>query len=164
MCSSDLSHLPCRCRHHLRVRPRRFTARKFTPPPARDSPTAEPSIPLLAGLPGNLGVPGDDANTAPASHARKVFVDLPVGHGLRRQGAYDSLLEEEFESAKGDDELVMILGSLAALFVQNDKPRRGGSAPGRCKSKARQRLEGYCILYADYFADAPVHGEAVFRR
>jgi hypothetical protein len=25
-------------------------------------------------------------------------------------------------------------------------------------------LEGYCILYADYFADDPLHGEVVFRR
>jgi hypothetical protein len=25
-------------------------------------------------------------------------------------------------------------------------------------------MEGYCILYADYFADNPLHGEAVFRR
>ena len=24
-------------------------------------------------------------------------------------------------------------------------------------------MEGYCILYADYFADAPLHGEKVFR-
>jgi hypothetical protein len=23
-------------------------------------------------------------------------------------------------------------------------------------------MEGYCILYADYFADNPLHGEAVF--
>ena len=34
--------------------------------------------------------------------------------------AYASLLEEEFEAAKGDDELLMILGALSALFVQND--------------------------------------------
>jgi hypothetical protein len=25
-------------------------------------------------------------------------------------------------------------------------------------------MEGCCILYADYFADNPLHGEAVFRR
>jgi hypothetical protein len=25
-------------------------------------------------------------------------------------------------------------------------------------------MEGYCILYVDYFADNPLHGEAVFRR
>jgi hypothetical protein len=24
-------------------------------------------------------------------------------------------------------------------------------------------MEGYCMLYADYFADDPLHGEAVFR-
>jgi hypothetical protein len=25
-------------------------------------------------------------------------------------------------------------------------------------------MEGYFILYADYFADSPLHGEAIFRR
>jgi hypothetical protein len=25
-------------------------------------------------------------------------------------------------------------------------------------------MEGYCILYADYFANNPLHGEAIFRR
>jgi hypothetical protein len=28
---------------------------------------------------------------------------------------------------------------------------------GRCKTKPRQRLEGYCMSYADYFADDPMH-------
>jgi hypothetical protein len=51
-----------------------------------------------------------------------------------------------------------------ALYARNDaKPWRGGSAPGHRKSKPRQRLEGSCILYADYFADDPLHGEVVFR-
>jgi hypothetical protein len=26
-----------------------------------------------------------------------------------------------------------------------------------------KRLEGYCILYADYFTDDPLHGKVVFR-
>jgi hypothetical protein len=34
----------------------------------------------------------------------------------------------------------------------------------RRKSKMRQMLEGYCILYADYFADDPLHSEVVFWR
>jgi hypothetical protein len=37
-------------------------------------------------------------------------------------------------------------------------------APGRRKSKPRQRLEDYCILYADYFTNDPLHSEVVFRR
>jgi hypothetical protein len=49
------------------------------------------------------------------------------------------------------------------LYACTDaKPRCGGSAPGRRKSKLMQRLEGYCILYADYFTDDPLHGEVVF--
>jgi hypothetical protein len=51
------------------------------------------------------------------------------------------------------------------LYARTDaKPRRGGFAPGRRKSKPWQRLEGYFILYANYFADDPLHGEVVFRR
>jgi hypothetical protein len=50
------------------------------------------------------------------------------------------------------------------LYALSDaKPHRGGSAPGRRKSKPQQRLEGYCIFYTDYFADDPLHGEVVFR-
>ncbi|XP_040249732.1 uncharacterized protein [Aegilops tauschii subsp. strangulata] len=57
----------------------------------------------------------------------------------------------------------MILAALVGLFANNVKSRRGGSAPGRRKSKQRHRLEGYCLLYTDYFADAPLHGEKVFQ-
>jgi hypothetical protein len=60
---------------------------------------------------------------------------------------------------------MMILTSLATLYAErNSKPWRGGSAPSRRKAKARQRLEGYIMLYADYFADESLHPEAVFRR
>jgi hypothetical protein len=34
--------------------------------------------------------------------------------------------------------------------------------PGHHKSKPMQMLEGYCILYADYFSDNLLHGEVVF--
>jgi hypothetical protein len=75
-------------------------------------------------------------------------------------------MEKEAEIAIGDDEEhLMMLSCLMALYARSDaKPRHGGSAPDRRKSKPRQRLEGYCILYADYFADDPLHGKMVFRR
>ena len=58
----------------------------------------------------------------------------------------------------------MILAALVGLFANNAKPRRGGSVSGHRKSKQRHRMEGYCLLYADYFTDAQLHGEKVFRR
>jgi hypothetical protein len=80
-------------------------------------------------------------------------------------------LKEEAEIVITDDEEhLMMLSCLIALYAHNDvkprhaTPRHGGSALGHYKSKPRQRLEGYCILYADYFADDPLHGEVVFRR
>jgi hypothetical protein len=36
-------------------------------------------------------------------------------------------------------------------------PQRGGSKPGRKKSKPQQRLEGHTILYNDYFSDSATH-------
>jgi hypothetical protein len=54
-----------------------------------------------------------------------------------------------------------ILISLFAMIAEEDKPIIGGSASGHRKSKPR---EGYCMLYADYFANDPLHGDAVFRR
>ncbi|KAK1663617.1 hypothetical protein QYE76_051776 [Lolium multiflorum] len=73
-----------------------------------------------------------------------------------------SLLEEN-AAAVEDEEHMMILTSLATLYAErNSKPRRGGSATGRRKAKARQRLEGDIMLYADYFADEPLHHEEVF--
>ena len=74
------------------------------------------------------------------------------------------LLEEEAEADAQDEEHLMVLAALAGLFASNAKPRRGGSAPGRQKSKQRHCLEGYCLLSADYFVDAPLHSEKVFRR
>jgi hypothetical protein len=79
---------------------------------------------------------------------------------------FAALMEEEAEIAVADDEEhLMMMSCLMALYARTDaKPRRRGSAPGRRKSKPRQRLEGYCILYADYFADDPLHGDVVSRR
>jgi hypothetical protein len=79
---------------------------------------------------------------------------------------FTALMEEEAEIAIADDEEhLMMMSCLMALYARTDgKPRCGGSAPGRRKSKPRQRLEGYCILYADYCADDPLHGEVIFWR
>jgi hypothetical protein len=82
---------------------------------------------------------------------------------------FSALIEEEAEIAITDDEYhLMMLSCLMALYAHtNAKPRRRGLVPSRCKSKPRQRLECYCILYAgyfaDYFTDDPLHGEVVFR-
>ena len=56
----------------------------------------------------------------------------------------------------------MILAALVGLFANNVKSRRGGSAPGRRKSKQRHRLEGYCLLYADYYVDTPLQARKYF--
>ena len=74
------------------------------------------------------------------------------------------LMREEMAAAAQDEEHMMILGCLSSMYAGLATGRRGGSAPGRRKCKPRQRMEGYCMLYADYFADDPLHGEAVFRR
>ena len=63
-----------------------------------------------------------------------------------------------------EEEHLMVLTALAQLLASNEKSRRGGSAAGRVKAKNWHRLEGYCMLYFDYFADAPLHGEKTFRR
>jgi hypothetical protein len=77
---------------------------------------------------------------------------------------FAEMFEEEMAAAAQDEEHMLILACLSGLYAEAAIGRRGGSAPGRQKCKPRQRMEGYCILYADYFADNPLHGEAVFRR
>jgi hypothetical protein len=64
------------------------------------------------------------------------------------------------DDSGGEDDHTMILSALLALIIEDARPLgRGGSRPGRRKSKARQRMEGYCMLYADYFTD-----DVIFRR
>ena len=75
-----------------------------------------------------------------------------------------ALLEEEAAADVQEEEHLMVLAALTQLLASNEKPRRGGSAPGCVKAKNRHCLEGYCMLYSDYFADAPLHGEKTFRR
>jgi hypothetical protein len=77
---------------------------------------------------------------------------------------FATLMEVEAKiAAIEDEEHLMMMSCLMALYARNDaKPRREGSVPARHKSKSRQRLEGYYILYADYFADDPLHDEVVF--
>jgi hypothetical protein len=78
---------------------------------------------------------------------------------------FAALMEVEAEIIVTDEEEhLMMLCCLMALYTRDTKPRHGGSVPGRRKSKPRHRLEGYCILYADYFIDDPLHDEVVFRR
>jgi hypothetical protein len=77
---------------------------------------------------------------------------------------FAEIFEEEMAAAAQDEEHMLILACLSGLYTETAIGRRGGSAPGRRKCKPRQRMEGYCILYADYFADNPLHGEALFRR
>jgi hypothetical protein len=77
---------------------------------------------------------------------------------------FAEMFEEGMAAAAQDEEHMLILACLSGLYAEATIGRRGGSAPGHKKCKLRQRMEGYCILYADYFADNPLHGEAVFRR
>jgi hypothetical protein len=69
------------------------------------------------------------------------------------------LIEEE---ATVDDEHFKVLSCLLALYAQNAQPQHGGSKSGCRKSKSRQRMEGYCMLYADYFIDDPMQGRWYF--
>ena len=76
-----------------------------------------------------------------------------------------ALLEEEADGVAADDEEhLQMLVCLAGLYAVDAQPKRGGSVPNRQKSKPRQHAEGYCMLYADYFADDPLHGDKTFRR
>jgi hypothetical protein len=76
---------------------------------------------------------------------------------------FAEIFEEEMATAAQDEEHMLMLACLSGLYAETAIGRRGGSAPGRRKCKPRQRMEGYCILYADYFAKNPLHYEAVFR-
>ena len=62
------------------------------------------------------------------------------------------LFDEEDQAAIDDEEHLVVLACLAGLLANEAGPRRVGSTRGRRKSKQRQRYEGYCILYSDYFA------------
>jgi hypothetical protein len=76
---------------------------------------------------------------------------------------FAEIFEEEMAAAAQDEEHMLILACLSGLYAEAAIGRRGGSARGHRKCKPRQRMEGYCILYANYFADNPLHGEAIFR-
>jgi hypothetical protein len=77
---------------------------------------------------------------------------------------FAELFEEEMPAAAQDEEHMLILACLSDLYMKKAIGRRGRSAPGHWKCKPRQRMEGYCMLYADYFTNSPLHDEAVFRR
>jgi hypothetical protein len=90
---------------------------------------------------------------------------LPLG--LLHSKTFAALMEEEAAVASTDNErLLMMLSCLMSLDARDGaKPHQGGSESRRCKSKPRQRLEGYYIVYTtDYFIDDPLHSEVVFRR
>jgi hypothetical protein len=63
-----------------------------------------------------------------------------------------------------EKENLTILVALIAMISVEDRPIIGGSVPGHRKSKPRQRMEGYCMLYADYFVDDPLLDDVIFHR
>jgi hypothetical protein len=71
---------------------------------------------------------------------------------------FAALMEEEAVVAAAADKHLMMLSCLLVVYARDAQPRSGGSAPGRHKSKLGQWMEGYCIQYADYFADDSLHG------
>ena len=78
------------------------------------------------------------------------------------------LLEDE--QAFDDDirEHLLIIASLQNMLdaeaEKRKRPRRGGSRPGRKKSKPRQRMEGHTMLHNDYFADDATQADNFRRR
>ncbi|XP_071678388.1 uncharacterized protein [Lolium perenne] len=78
------------------------------------------------------------------------------------------LLEDE--QAFDDDlrEHLLIIASLQGMLdaeaEKRKRPRRGGSRPGRRKSKPRQRMEGHAMLQNDYFADGATYADNFRRR
>ena len=68
------------------------------------------------------------------------------------------LMEEEADIEAEEEENMAILACLLQLQAEEAaiaEPKHGASKPGRMKTKPRQRMEGHCMLYIDYFADVP---------
>ncbi|XP_071677230.1 uncharacterized protein [Lolium perenne] len=95
----------------------------------------------------------------PHLRAQKVLDDLPA---MDSDDEMVALLLED-EQAFDDDlrEHLLIIASLQGMLdaeaEKRKRPRRGGSRPGRRKSKPRQRMEGHAMLQNDYFADGATH-------
>lgn len=76
-----------------------------------------------------------------------------------------AMMEEEDAYDADDQENLTVLTALRQMQLDDaKKPKRGGSKPGRRKSKKRQRLEGHAMLFSDYFADDSTYDEKDFRR
>ncbi|XP_044367363.1 uncharacterized protein [Triticum aestivum] len=59
---------------------------------------------------------------------------------LNDEEALSALLEEEAEADVQEEEHLMVLAALASLLMSNEKPRRGGLAPGRLKAENPDKL------------------------
>jgi hypothetical protein len=64
----------------------------------------------------------------------------------------DSGNEKMFTALLEEEANMKIISCLLAMYARDLKPWRRGSSLGQRKSKPRQRLEGYGMLYADYFS------------
>ena len=61
-----------------------------------------------------------------------------------------TIMEEEEAYDADDAENLTVLTALRQMQLEEaKKPKRGGSKPGRRKSKNRQRLEGHAMLWQD---------------
>ncbi|XP_071678372.1 uncharacterized protein [Lolium perenne] len=102
----------------------------------------------------------------PHLRAQKVLDDLPA---MDSDDEMVALLLED-EQAFDDDvrEHLLIIASLQDMLdaeaEKRKRPRRGGSRPGRRKSKPRQRMEGHAMLHNDYFADDATQADNFRRR
>ncbi|KAK1693188.1 hypothetical protein QYE76_009885 [Lolium multiflorum] len=109
-------------------------------------------FPTLAPRRSRLGLP------RPRPSGVRPFASPAMDSDEEEEQMFVELMQEEMAAAAQDDEHMMILGCLASMYAGLATSRHCGSALGRRKCKPRQRMEGYCMLYADYFADNPLHG------
>jgi hypothetical protein len=77
---------------------------------------------------------------------------------------FATLMYEEADASGYDDDHLMIISCLFGLYARECKAVSWGYESGALKSKSMHRLEGYCMLYTDYFTDDPLHCEMLFQR
>ncbi|EMS48849.1 Cytochrome P450 81D1 [Triticum urartu] len=92
----------------------------------------------------------------------KVFGNLPASSmDSDDEEALAALLEEEAEADVQEEEHLRVLATLAQLLASNEKPRRGGSAPGRGKSRGGRTMVG--DLLDMQAADPEAYSDKVIR-
>jgi hypothetical protein len=138
--------------HHVHPTPTRSLKVSSPPPPFHADIKAAPALPTFH-RPRSAILWLNRTFDPSIDHLEREVLGVLPRPWIRTTRRCSPLMYEEADASGDDDDHLMIISCLFGLYARECKAVSWGYESGALKSKSMHRLEGYCMLYTDYFTD-----------